>query len=61
MRINKSICISVRNITFAFIKFLKMMRKLKERDVLVGKEEFIVAIRMRFRKKEGKMKRKDKE
>ena len=51
MKINKSICISVRNITFAFIMILKMMRKMKERNVLVGKEDFIAAMRMRFRNK----------
>ena len=35
--------------------------KNEEKNVLVGKEEFIAAIRKRFRKKKGRMKRKDKE
>ena len=51
MRINKGICISVRSLAFAFIMILKMMRKIKERNVLVRKKEFIEAIKRKFRKK----------
>ena len=51
MRINKGICISVRNITFAFIMILKIMRKREERNMLGKMKNLFLEIRRRYRKK----------
>ena len=58
MRINKGICISVSNITFALIMILKMMRKRNEKyvgwKIEIKNKNMRMRIRIRKMKKFGK-------
>ena len=61
MRINKSICISVSNITFALIMILKMMRKRNEKyvgwKIEIKNENIRMRMRIRIRIRIRKMRR----